>query len=239
MLTSSMGQHCQCWINKVPNDTQKPMTYKILLIKILPPNHVENFLSGNLYMNTASHFSTFDKTDVVRSDADEGVDEAWQIKEMSVADEKGNWIPIKGIQSPVLYRHNIKRGINIFCMYALPDTSGHVFDNRNLDFGEVGVVITDAKKFVERFRKAALNAGRDAGQGPVEYVEKATHDGAMGPFRKFNSYSYQNEFRFAVDGGDETPLNFPIGDIRDICMVGPSAEINNMIAALKVLTNPS
>jgi hypothetical protein len=209
------------------------MPYEILLIKLLPSHRVNDFLDGNLYMNTVDYFASLEKSDAVRADDDEGVDESLQVKEVAIANENGEYIPIGGIINPILYRSHDPKDLNIFCMYALPNTLGHRLDERNLGFGEIGVVLTNAKEFVERFRKAAIASGRQPGHGLIEYVDKFTYHGPMGPFRKFDKFSYQCEFRLMVDGGDATPLVLSIGDIRDICLVGSSLALNKMIALIE------
>lgn len=204
------------------------MSYKILLAKILPSQRVEDFLDGNLYMNTDAYFSIMDVADSVRADTDEGADKAWQIKEIAIADKNGKWVPIGGVESPVIYRYGNKEGINILCMYTLTDLEDFCFDERNLSFGDIAILIKDAKEFVNRFKSAAESAGKRLLHGPVKYMNKGKHHGLMGPFKKFDTYSYQSEFRFVLFGGGEEAIKFPIGDIRDISLVCPSSELSKL-----------
>ncbi|TDR51301.1 hypothetical protein DFP85_11883 [Halomonas ventosae] len=201
------------------------MSYRVILAKILDERFVQDFLDGNLFMNTDAYFSQLDTTDELRADAHEGLDEAWQVKDISIMDDSGEYVPIGGVQNPVGYRYGQKANINILCLYMFRNDSSFGFDERNIGFGNTAILINDAKEFVNRLKAASSSAGRSVLQGPVEYVEKNTYHGTMGPFRKFSEYSYQSEFRFVLFGGTAEPIKFPIGDLRDICNVVPSSEL--------------
>ncbi len=62
----------------------------------------------------------------------------------------------------------------------------------------------------------------------VEYVNDE-HTGELGPFRKFNRFSYQYEWRLVCHDGPSEPLKVPIGSIRDISMILPANEVNQRI----------
>ena len=137
----------------------------------------------------------------------------------------GEFIPIGGIINPIIYRNGYSKGINAFCMYGFPSTPGHQIDPRNLEFGSSYIALTDTKEFIERARRAAIRENFVLNSGRITYVDRATYHGALGPFCKFSEYSYQYEFRLILSGGNGKPLNFAIGDIRDICVIGKSSEI--------------
>lgn len=204
------------------------MSYGVILAKILPQKYVADFLDGNLYMNTDAYFVTVESSDALRSDTHEGVDEAWQFKEISIRDSSGNWTPIGGAQSPLMYRYGEKESRNILCMYMFTDKPDFHFDERNIAFGYAAVIITDLKEFVRRYKAAAQDAGKRLLHGPVEYVDKRHYHGQMGPFRKFSEYQYQSEFRFVMfgeNGEPPKPVKFSVGDIRDIAMVFSSNQL--------------
>lgn len=202
---------------------------KIALMKLMPSEFVDSFLDGNIYMNTPTYFSDLEADDVVRSDFDEGIHFSMQVKELSIQDTKGEWVPIGGLINPVIHRTPEAADYNMFCMYALYDDLDHQVDDRNLAFGDTYAVITNAEEFIKRFKAAAEKAGKVGGYKLVEYVDRETYHGPMGPFRKFSSFSYQNEYRMALQGGDGNPFILKIGDIRDICVTGPSEEINRRL----------
>lgn len=73
-------------------------------------------------------------------------------------------------------------------------------------------------------------------RGLVNYVPRGHHNGKMGIFKKFDTYSYQNEYRFVLTSGFSTPYKLIIGDISDITIIGASSDINNHI---EVIEHPS
>jgi hypothetical protein len=208
------------------------MPSQVALVKILPSCWVKDFLDGNLYLNTNTYYGEVDRSDVVRFDPQDGIDESRQVKEVAIADERGNWIPIGGLINPVTFRSEQSSSVNILCMYAMNDRAGERFDERNLNFGDAAVYIADLLEFIRRVKAAATESGKDVLQGLVRYVKKETHDGPMGPFRKFSEHSYQNEFRFVFTGGNESACRLRVGDLRDITVLGPSAEIPKMWQSL-------
>lgn len=202
------------------------MSYGVILIKLLPAKFVKDFLDGNIYLNTDDFFTKVDSSDKVRFDLAEGADHSRQVKEIAIADKNGNYIPIGGLINPLIYRSTNKEPINILCMYAYNDKSDDFFDVSNLSFGDGAIIITDLKEFIRRLKNAAKLLSKTLNHGPVTYVNRKTHDGVMGPFRKFDCYKRQNEFRFILSGGDGDPTILKIGDIRDITMTSPSSKIN-------------
>lgn len=92
------------------------MNYGVALIKVLSAQFAEDFLNGALYLNTCTYFSQLDGTDVVRFDPHDGVSEARQVDEIAIQDEKGDWIPIGGIQNPITFRSDDLLDLNIICL---------------------------------------------------------------------------------------------------------------------------
>ena len=201
------------------------MSYGIILIKILPVKYASEFLDGNIYFNTDEFFTKIDSNDLVRSDVHEGIDESRQVQSIAIANDLGEYIPIGGIINPVTFRYGNKDKINILCMYGYNNKVNTSFDTVNLSFGDTSIIITDAKAFISRLQVAANKLGKTLNHGPIEYVDKEKYDGAMGPFKKFNSHKEQNEFRFVLSKSDGEPIKLNIGDIRDITMVSKTSEI--------------
>jgi len=200
-----------------------------LFIKILPAERADKFLNGELYFNTDKYFSALDLQDKVRSDPDEDIDESWQIKEISIQDKKsGEYIPISGVISPAKYRYGNRQQLNILCVYVLLDRKDFEIDDRILKFGDTAIVIRDAIEFTKRLHKAANDIGLSVKQQPIEYVEKAKYHGAIGPFRKYETFRYQSEFRYLLSPGNGEPIKLQVGDLRDLCFFIPSTEIRNL-----------
>lgn len=198
---------------------------RILLVKILPERYRESFLNGDLYLNTPTYFKTLESGDIVRSDPDEGLSESRQFIELAIRADDGSWLPIEGIIGPLKFRDADLDRFNMLCLYTFTENSTEVFDERNLNFGNTFVVINNLVEFVRRFREAAALLKRGCGLGLVEYVDPEVHDGPIGPFRKYRSFTYQNEFRFIVSDGDGSALKLQLGNLRDICSWGNSADL--------------
>jgi hypothetical protein len=208
-------------------------TTQILLAKLLKAQYVESFLNGNLFMNSASYFKKLEATDQVRSDGDEGIDWAIQAKELAIQGPDGEWIPIAGIIGPLKHYTEDSAKFHMLCMYMFTDNPAEVFDPRNLQFGDRFVFILNSAEFFRRVREAVRELGYTCQHRPIEYVDRHTYHGPMGPLRKFDEYAFQNEFRLVLRSGEDhkdEPLTVKIGDIRDICWSGQSGEIAKIVA---------
>ncbi|MDQ1835017.1 hypothetical protein [Massilia scottii] len=205
------------------------MARNAILMKLLPSKYLDAFLDGHLFMNTPGYFKDLEAGDLVRADLDEGIHTSLQAAEVSIKSDEGEWIPIGGLINPVTYRTEEAANYNMFCMYALQEFIDGPIDDRNLAFGDTFVVITNADEFLRRVQEAADKVGRYYQSSLIDYVDRSTYHGVMGPFRKFSSFSYQQEFRMVLHAGDGHPTTLSIGDIRDICIHGLSAEINQRL----------
>lgn len=194
----------------------------------MPTERVDGFLRGHLYMNSLEYFAQLED-DALRSDPNEGAHYARQIKEISIKDEGGNYVPIGGIINPIVFRPRERSGINVFCLYGLSFPDGFPIAPKNFNFGESCVVLTDPQEFLNRVERAPLPEGRKFHRDRVQYVDRTTYDGPLGLFRKLDDHNYQQEFRLAVSGGDGSVFELEIGDIRDICDFGPTADINKRL----------
>ncbi len=204
-------------------------TDKGLFIKILSEARAESFLNGEIYFNTDKYFSMLDSKDVVRSDPDEDADESWIVKDLSIQDKKtGEYVPIGGIINPVKFRYGERPQLNILCLYVLLERSDFKIDERILEFGDTAIVIRDVIEFTNRVHTTANEIGLGVKQQPIEYVDKSTYHGPIGPFRKYADYAFQSEFRYLISPGEGRPISLQIGDLRDICFAIPSNEIANL-----------
>lgn len=208
------------------------MNYGVALTKVLPAQYAEDFLNGDLYLNTCVYFSQLDQIDVVRADPHDGISMARQVAEVAIQDEKGNWIAIGGIQNPITFRSNDLLDLNIMCLFAMTNRPGDRFDDRIYEFGDTAIFILNLPEFIQRVRKSAALSGWTIAYAMVEYVNPIIHDGAMGPFRKFQDYAYQNEFRFVFTTRARQACRLNIGNLRDIAYARPSTEIPAIWASM-------
>ena len=200
------------------------MTYRVILLKLLSKAFESDFLDGNLYLNTNAYFGVIDHTDSVRFDPYDGIDESRHGVSVDIQDEAKVWLPLP-IVGPFTVRVGGSTTLNVLCLFTVTDRSSDSFDSRNFAFGEVAVVIDNLTEFIRRVKRSAADANKKVHLGPIQYVERETHDGPMGPFRKFAEHSYQNEFRFVLTNGSGTACRLAIGDIRDIAHSISTTEI--------------
>lgn len=88
-----------------------------------------------------------------------------------------------------------------------------IIDNSNFaNNKDFVVVILNTKEFinrlVQRLQKYKLQARF------IEYIDKKSYTGVMGPFRKFNDYALQNEYRIAVNFKTKEPKIIRLGIIQ-------------------------
>ena len=83
-------------------------------------------------------------------------------------------------------------------------------------------------EFIQKL-ESSLKSQRIVADGElVEYVNDE-HTGELGPFRKFNRFFYQHEWRLVGYDGSGEPRKIQIGSIRDISVILPSDQVNKEI----------
>lgn len=209
----------------------------VILLKFAQREHLEAFRSqGLLYMNTTDYFRIIED-DPVRSDRFEGTDRIIQpldIGTMSltcnVTGQVINFNPSE-IVGPVLFHFSRNLASNIFCMYSINrPTDLFPIDDRNIQFGDSFVMVLNTTEFIRRFCVAAKSLGRPFRIQAVDYFDPLSHSGETGIFRKSSEFSYQNEYRFAIQTGFTEPLKLYIGDVSDITTdIHRSVDIKNAL----------
>jgi hypothetical protein len=177
----------------------------LALLKFGAAEHMTALLRhGHVYMKPIPYFKALE-SDVARGDRYEGLWKCWQPDRMRLDIKQGNeWVNVGGIVGQVTLRDQRAEAGNIFCMFALRGSHAEAFvDGRSrlavnvdsLRLGDSVVVFTDGDEFMRRVWAAAQLEGLELAYNLVEYVERETYHGPMGPFRKFSMFSEQSEFR--------------------------------------------
>jgi hypothetical protein len=189
--------------------------------------HIEQFVQGQLYMNTLAHFANIERSRV-RHDEHEGQAFWMQPATATISMQiNGEFGPIPGITGPIAFSHPSELAANVFCMYALrASVAKMLVDPRNIEFGDTFADVRDGDEFLRRVRIAAEKTGRETQWNLVEYVDKSVYHGPMGIFRKSSEFSYQSEFRIAILPGTGSPYKLEVGDLSDIVISGPLRELN-------------
>ena len=199
------------------------------LLKFGKKEHMEAFYNeGLLYMNTFDYFINLEDNGDGRADkyeattlyyAGDGVDD---IKlTLGSGDDKitlsreGGTLSIAMITDQPTYSH-------LYSMTAI-DTkwaleNDLLLDERNFADGkDYVVIIHDCNKFIERLTNKLNENKGNSKLSFIEYIDEHNYSGQMGCFRKFDKFSYQNEWRCAVlQNGIKEPITITLGSLADI-----------------------
>lgn len=200
------------------------------LFKFGKREDINQFLCGRMLMNTLAYFRSIEDTPV-RRDIQEG-DALWLPADGAILSIKcgADYQPVGNLTGSIRYSHPNDLRANVFCMYAMrfSNLESKVHPG-NFAFGDTFAVLIDGNEFLNRVEKAAQKIGQDVSWRLVEYIDKQTHRGPVGIFRKAADYSYQSEFRIALLPGTGSPLTLDIGDITKIAISGDLAHVNQRI----------
>ena len=199
------------------------------LLKFGKKEHMEALYNeGLLYMNTFDYFINLEDNGDRRADkyeattlyyAGDGVDD---IKlTLGSGDDKitlsreGGTLSIAMITDQPTYSH-------LYSMTAI-DTkwaleNDLLLDERNFADGkDYVVIIHDCNKFIERLTNKLNENKGNSKLSFIEYIDEHNYSGQMGCFRKFDKFSYQNEWRCAVlQNGIKEPITITLGSLADI-----------------------
>lgn len=185
--------------------------------------HMEEFRAkGRMRFGTFGYYRAYE--DRVRGDVDEGLDLHLQPDQV-----KFSFGPLEitgdHIVGPVTSRRKAWERFNLYCMYLLHPWS-HPIPLANKNFGDAAVLITNGEEFIARLLKVLKAQGHGYEAHGVEYVDRGYH-GRMGPFRKFNDYSYQHEWRMVLTPGTGQTLFLEIGSLEDISILTDVDDLNS------------
>ena len=203
------------------------------LIKFLRAEHVEDFRSGRLRLGSVESYRERHQDDSGRRNDDaEFLAHFFQPDNVIV---ELNGYRIGDICAPIEIRMNFEHRSYLLCMSSVTDrflNSGCGVQKLSPDLvslGQNAVIVYHVEEFKRRIKEAVLKIGYLKGYPDsdnriaklVEYVDFASFDGRVGPFRKSDEYSFQLEWRVAVVDVRET-IAYPdhiwleVGDISDI-----------------------
>jgi len=111
------------------------------------------------------------------------------------------------------------------------------FDSRITDLGGYAVIVLNVSKFLERIDQVDVSKASTYKCGLVEYYDESSFNDSFEPgreaFMKSSRFSYQREYRFAMDFGPHEscppPRFLDVGDISDISSIVPTAELNSWL----------
>lgn len=215
---------------------------ELILIKFTSLKFAESFREGTIYMNTMDYFRRIEGDKDTRGDFLEGTHSIISKEKLEdIAPRLGMYFSenIKNamVGGVSLISEELKY-YNIFSMYKLncDFATGYIepIDSRINNFGDTFVLITDFKEFKRRIvmelKKGKYNTLGFAGE-EVKYYRPDDNSQNLGPFRKINSYSWQNEYRLIAEPLEYKlkPLILNIGDLSDITIIGSTKKLIEQI----------
>ena len=203
---------------------------KLFFLKLGEYQHMKNlYEKGELYFNTFDYFRNLEYTNDGRADNKEYCAYHYAgdgIKDVSLRfyPNGRDKEPIKFVGGKELEELTITTGEEkeYTHLYSLSSidlewtlNNNFIIDNSNFaDNKDFVVVIFNTKEFINRTVQHLQNYKLQTKF--VEYVDKKSYTGEMGPFRKFDNYALQNEYRIAVNFKTKEPQIIHLGSLNDI-----------------------
>lgn len=197
----------------------------VAIFKVGQEDHMRALLSeGRLYLQTVGYFRDLDDGSP-RGDALEASSHCLHLDGWTFDVEDGlkNWQRVGTIVGGASVGDLAAATANLYCLHARRQSQCRApFLLADLGYGPFCVVFRDASEFFRRVNEAVLSLGQAAEFGLVEYVDRATYHGRMGPFRKYADHRKDSEFRIFVTPGLGAPLTLQLGDLSDIALLLPT-----------------
>ena len=184
--------------------------------------HLEMLRRGLLYMNPLNYFR-LSECNPARGDNREGDDYILQPQHARLLiDTKvpgvGQISAAPGeLAGPVRIARDRTRSCNLFCLFAITSPLEHpMFPPHYCWPGDYFVLFTHTQEFLSRVVSSAQGRGLQIEAGLVEYYDESCYSGQLGRFRKPVRFSYQSEYRIAVEPGSLEPVQLQVPDLADI-----------------------
>ncbi len=219
--------------------------------------HADQFIAGNLYMNTMSYFKTLEnESDSGRPDSTEAIAHWWQPDDILVKFQLPGFgetkISKKDLAAPVSISFDYHNYVHVFCLYAI-HTNGFRINDGKIDctenrveelrqqlridercqrFGKYAVIIRP-DLFLAQVREVLK--GREFAYRLVQYYDETTFHGMIPPrdipFRKQKRFTYQQEFRICVYPKivHNSPITINIGNISNMTGKVLSSQLNSQL----------
>lgn len=163
--------------------------------------YVNDFLNGNLYMNSIGHFWAIGPA--VQNDIMEGIGETLSPEkfELKYNSNFATAIGREHILFPFMNRLESMKYCHVCCL------SLHEYDDNNQiverfpdemrKMGDYAVIVRNVQKFVDLIFKKLVKEKLYGLMGPVTYHSPFEENGYMDLFDKMNNHSFEHEWRFA------------------------------------------
>lgn len=201
------------------------------LLKFGIKEHMEAlYEEGLLYLNTFTYFKELEYNGDGRADIYEGVTEYYSGEGF----DNLNLTISFGEEEHILSRANGTLGVaftdrppefsHLYSMTSIDVNwalkQDKLIDERNFAKNKDYVVIVyDTVKFLDKLTNYLVTNGYTSKRGFIEYINENSYSGEMGCFRKFSSYSHQNEWRLALKCHNILdPIKITLGSLEGIAI---------------------
>lgn len=203
------------------------------LIKLGTYEHMSRLYGeGELYFNTFKYFRGLEKSEDGRGDDDEYLD-SYYAKGTKLAIKRttdADFTPIGEVENFKIKDTSLKRYTHLYCMSSINKewTFNNKFLLQSKNFAtdkNYAVIVHDIPSFFKLIQDKFNELKYPMKSGYVEYVSRESYCGKFGCFKKFDEYSYQNEFRFVARFENESvPKIIKLGSLSKVAFKPKSKE---------------
>ena len=196
------------------------------LIKIGVFEHMSAlYEEGELYFNTFKYFRELECSSDGRGDPNEYLSYYGGNGTKVAIKRKGDkeYTQINDVQF-VSMRNNQEEYSHLYCLSSINKSWTYknklLISSKNFADGKnYAVIIHNFNEFAKRLKAKLVELKVRAKAGYIDYVSREKYNGEMGCFRKFEEYSYQNEYRIVAHlKNDSVPQTIKIGSLKDIAL---------------------
>jgi len=166
-------------------------------------------------MNNIDYFRQYEDNEL-RGDKEEGIIGIEQVADVKLL-YKGKLLAHSGSGPLKFHDYNNKGNIySLIAITSLENSATFQIDENNKKFGNLFLVISDVRDFINRIKQKLKEYRLEYEYGLVRYYNLKKHSGPLDVFCKPDKFKYQKEFRFYVKRKEDDPLILKIGSIKDI-----------------------
>lgn len=196
-------------------------------IKFGSKQNMENLLyKGEIFCKELNYFIGLSEENL-QGDKYDGCDFVKQGKDLKI---KHNDKVIATAQSGQLYRRDVNKKGNLYCLYGIPSeqidfdkkiTKPLKVNTSSLRFAEYAILIFQPLEFLDRPKAEISKNDYYFEFAPIIYYNENIYEGEIDHFHKRKKYEDQNEVRFWISNSLSCDLKFNIGSIEDIAAIFP------------------
>ncbi len=199
------------------------------LLKFGTKEHMEMLYNdGLLYLNTFDYFIKLEDNGDGRADRFEATEEYYAGKGLENititlgTDDEQFTLTREGGTLSVAMNINCPEYSHLYSMTSIDTVwaleNDLLLDERNFADGkDYVVIIHNSNEFIIRLTEKLKENQWGAKLGFIEYIDEFNHYGDMGCFKKFDKFSYQNEWRLAIKQNNIIePITIKLGSLKDI-----------------------